>query len=204
MSYLYRIFLKGLLTILPIAITVYFLVWIARLFESFFGGPLRNSLPDAELVPGVGLLFGLVLIFVVGLLVNNYLAHGLIQWFEGRLAATPVISAIYNPIRDITQLFAKNEKASGSQKVVLVKPYGADGAEVLGLVTRDAFQDLHLEDQMNDRVAVFIPFSYAMGGTTVIVSRMHIRDVAIDPDRAMQLALTAWIKSTKEPETKTL
>ena len=197
MAFIYRIFLKGLLTILPIAVTVYLLVWIARLFETFFAGPLRGSLPDQRLFPGVGLLFGLVLIFLVGLLVNNYLANRMIQWFEARLETMPVVRSIYGPIRDITQLFAKSEKANSSQKVVLVKPYGPDGAEVLGLVTRDSFADLNLEMQMSDRVAVFLPFSYAMGGNTLIVPKSAIRDVPLDPDRAMQLALTAWIKSTK-------
>ena len=108
----------------------------------------------------------------------------------------PVIKSIYSPIRDVTQLFVKSEKAGGTQqRVVFVKPYGPAGAEVLGLVTRDHFGEFAEGTVSSDAVAVFLPFSYAMGGTTLIVSRSSVRETTIDADRAMQLALTAWIKT---------
>ena len=195
MSFIYRIFLKGLLTLLPITITIYLLVWIATSFESAFGGVMRRSLPPGFDLPGVGIVFALLLIFVVGLLVNNYITHRVIRWFEVRLERMPVIKSIYSPIRDVTQLFVKSEKANAAQRVVFVQPYGSTGAEVLGLVTRDHFGEFAIGTVPADSIAVFIPFSYAMGGTTVILPRSRVRETTIDADRAMQLALTAWIKT---------
>ena len=194
MSFVYRIFLKGLLALLPITITIYLLVWIATTFESAFGGPLRRTIPGALDLPGVGVIVGLITIFVVGLLVNNLLTHRIIRWFESRLEEMPVIRSIYSPIRDITQLFSKTETGA-QQRVVMVQPYGPLGGEVLGLVTRDHFGDFPEGAIAPDSVAVFIPLSYAMGGSTMIFKRTQIRETGLNADRAMQLALTAWIKT---------
>ncbi|MGD2138567.1 MAG: hypothetical protein PVF08_09945, partial [Gammaproteobacteria bacterium] len=45
MRYVYRVFLKGLLAVLPLAVTGYLLVWLATTFESLFKPLLSQLLP---------------------------------------------------------------------------------------------------------------------------------------------------------------
>ena len=202
MAYLYRVFLNGILTLLPVAITVYLLVWIATSFEAILGGPLRTWLPDNLLFPGIGVVLGILFVLFIGLLVNNYVTHPFINWVEKRLAKMPIVRSIYNPLRDVTQLFATNSEKS-NQRVVMIDCFGAPipgsdqlPGQVLGLVTRDNFAEFTGNAIAPDSVAVFIPFSYAMGGFTVIVPKSKVREVSISAEKAMQLALTAWIKAT--------
>jgi uncharacterized membrane protein len=192
---LYRIFVKGLLTILPITVTLYLLAWIVGSAEELFGGPLRGLLPAAFYVPGFGVALALLLIFLVGLLVNHYIASRVVIWLEETLQNVPFIKTIYNPLRDVMNLFA-SDQGSKMKRVVMVEMEGL-GCSVLGLGTRDSFDDFAVGTVPKEHVAVFVPYSYAVGGFTLLVPKARVREVDIAPERAMQLAITAWIKSEK-------
>jgi uncharacterized membrane protein len=197
LRFVYRIFIKGVLTLLPISLTIYLLVWCAGTMENVFGGPLQNLFPSLNGFTGAGFLLGMTLVFLVGLAVNSYLTQRFVEWIDQRLENLPVIRTIYGPIRDVTNLFG-SQGASSQQRVVLVNVDGKEGGiEALGLITRDTFLDLPPNSVLPGSVAVFIPFSYGMGGITMVVPRTRVRETAIPADRAMQLAITGWIKSSK-------
>lgn len=191
---MYRIFLKGLLTLLPITLTLYLLVWIATRTEGALSEPLRNLFPTIFGIPGAGFLLAILLVFLVGLLVNSYVTRRFVEWLEHKLDRLPIVRAIYSPIRDVTQLFA--HKDGEAQRVVMVQ-LETGGIEFMGLVTRDQFNDLPPATVPPTSVAVFIPFSYGMGGFTVLVPKARVRETSLPAERAMQLAITGWIKSSK-------
>jgi uncharacterized membrane protein len=192
LRFIYQIFLKGLLAILPVTITIYLVVWITRKTEAIFAEPLREVFSDSLYFPGVGIIISLLVIFVVGLLVNNYLTARFFAWTESKLLKIPFFKVIYSPLRDVMNLFASDEKHV-LKRVVLVE-IQSTGVQLLGLVTRDQFSDLPGSGLPADTVAVFVPYSYAVGGFTILVSKSQIREIDIPVERAMQLAVTAWIK----------
>jgi uncharacterized membrane protein len=175
-------------------LTIYLLVWVASRAEEAFGDPLRNLFPRVFGFTGSGFLLGIFLIFCVGLLVNTYVTRKFVVWFESNMNKLPVIRSIYSPIRDVTNLFVHHE--GESQKVVMVR-LDESGLELLGLVTRATFDDLPKDTVPESSLAVFVPFSYGMGGLTVLVPRSRIRETLLPAERAMQLAITGWIKSSK-------
>ena len=194
MASLYRTFAKGLFALLPIMLTIYLLAWIAGRAESALGDGLKVLVPSLYF-PGLGVVAIVALIFVTGLIVNNYLAAQTLAWIENALERAPVIKAIYGPIRDVLSLFAEAE-GKGLKKAVLVDFPGL-GASAIGLVTRERFDDLASAGVPDGRLAVFIPYSYAVGGFTLLVRKENVRELQIPPDRALQLAITGWLKSEK-------
>ena len=197
MRYLYQIFLKGLLTLLPIFLTVYLLTWVVTFVEGALRRVLEGRLPRALDFPGAALGIAIALVLVVGLLVDVYFTKRIFLWVESKVEQMPVIRSIYGPLRDVTQLFAR-QGPTQNQKVVLVQLDRSDGSalEALGLVTRETFSDLPADLAMGGSVAVFFPFSYGMGGMTVLVSRKRIRETSLPPEKAMQLSITGWIKNS--------
>jgi uncharacterized membrane protein len=193
-AFVYRVFIKGFLILLPILLTLYLFAWIAARAESALGDGLRALFPSLYF-PGLGLAVALVLIFLVGLLVNNYLAAQTVAWIEGALERAPVIKAIYGPIRDVMSLFAEAEN-KGLKRAVLVEFPGM-GASAIGLVTRERFDDLRGARIPDGCMAVFIPYSYAVGGFTILARKENVRELGLAPERALQLALTGWLKSEK-------
>lgn len=195
MSFIYRTLLKGVLTLLPLTLTIYLMVWFASEMEHIFGGPLQVWFPRIFSFPGSGFVVGLTFIFFVGLAVNSYVTQRFVSWMEDFLGNLPVVRTVYGPIRDLTNLFARQDKDNAHQRVVMVRLI-PQGPEVLGLITRDSFTDLPAGSVASDSVAVFVPFSYGMGGFTFVVPKNLVRETKIPAEKAMQLAITGWIKSS--------
>ena len=190
MNAISRIFAKGLLTILPITLTVYLVAWLINTLENGFATPVKSLLPESTYIPGLGLILSIAFIFLIGLLVNNLIAHQILAKVESSLKKIPLVKAIYSPLKDVMNLFA-GQQAGKRTVLVTVAP----GVRVLGLVTRDDFSDLGYIIG-NTEVAVFVPFSYAMGGYTIIATKSQLAEVDLSAEKAMQLSLTAWVKSS--------
>ena len=47
----------------------------------------------------------------------------------------------------------------------------------------------------NDKIAVYFPMSYGLGGYTLLINKSEIEHIDIPVEKAMSLALTAWIKT---------
>ncbi len=195
MKQLQKIFLQGLVTFLPIALTIYIVYAGIAIVDSFLGDALRQILPIY--IPGLGFLLTVILILLLGLMLNNLIAGGIFQKLEQRLTQVPFIKAIYSPLRDLMNLFSKGGGPGGLQKVVLVD-LGESGIRAMGLVTRENFKDVPaIEQNAGDRIAVYIPMSYGLGGFTLMVPRNRLTPLDMPIEKAMSLAITGWVKADK-------
>jgi uncharacterized membrane protein len=194
MNRIQKIFVSGLISFLPLAVTIYIVYAGVTIVENLLGTFLLRLLPPQTYIPGYGFLATLILIFLLGLLVNNIVTAGLLQRLQEKLTEVPFIKVVYSPLRDLMNLFSKGTGSGSLQKVVLVK--FDHGKEALGLVTREQFGDLAATMQIGpERIAVYIPMSYGMGGYTLLVDKTHVKPVDLPVEKAMSLALTGWIKS---------
>lgn len=195
MKQLQKIFLQGLVTFLPIALTIYIIYAGVAIVDSFLGDSLRQVLPIY--IPGLGFLLTVILIFLLGLFLNNLITGGLFQKLEQKLTQVPFIKAVYSPLRDLMNLFSNGGGPSGLKKVVLVE-INDSGVRALGLVTRENFKDLPAIDANSEgRVAVYVPMSYGLGGFTLMVPRSKLIHVDMPIEKAMSLAITGWVKADK-------
>jgi len=201
MKQLQKIFLQGLMTFLPMAVTIYIVYAGVLIVDNLLGNTLRTILP--VYIPGLGFLLTIVIIFVLGLLLNNLITGGIFQKFEQKLTEVPLIKVVYSPLRDLMNLFSKGGK--DSMKSVVLVDIGEGGLRAMGVVTRENFKDLPaIEAQAEDRISVYIPMSYGLGGFTILVPRSKITPVDMPIEKAMSLAITGWVKADKHetPESK--
>jgi uncharacterized membrane protein len=193
MNKIQKIFVSGLISFLPLAVTIYIVYAGVTIVENLLGNFLRSLLPADTYIPGFGFLTTMVLIFLLGLLLNNFVTAGLLLRLQEKLTEVPLIKVVYSPLRDLMNLFSKRG-GSQLQKVVLVQFDG--GKEVLGLVTREHFNDLDSNLKISpEKVAVYVPMSYGLGGYTLLVHKTQVTPIQIPVEKAMSLALTAWIKT---------
>ena len=85
------VFLRGMVVVLPITITVAVLAWFAMATEDYLGEIIRYSLPDLQYWRGLGIVLGIVLIFAAGILVNARIARRLLGYAESLLERIPVV-----------------------------------------------------------------------------------------------------------------
>lgn len=193
MNKIQKIFVSGLISFLPLAVTIYIVYAGVTIVENLLGNFLRNVLPDNFYIPGFGFLTTLILIFLLGLLLNNFVTAGLLHKLQEKLTEVPLIKVVYSPLRDLMNLFSKNG-GQAMKKVVLVKL--DNNVEILGLVTREQFGDLDSNLKISsEKIAVYMPMSYGLGGYTLLVNKSQVTPLDLPVEKAMSLALTAWIKT---------
>ncbi|MCT4642723.1 MAG: DUF502 domain-containing protein [Bacteriovoracaceae bacterium] len=195
MGVLNRLFLKGLITVVPITVTLYLILAISSKLEGFFAPHVKKLLGPTLYIPGFGIVVTIILIILVGVLVSNFVTGSIFKVFIKQFEKVPFIKAIYNPLKDLMSLFAGNSQ-SQMQKVVMVK-FEHLGIETIGLVTREDFEEFNNPLFSKNKVAVYIPLSYMLGGFTAIVSRENLTEIDIPVDKAFKLAITGWITSEK-------
>ena len=202
MSRLRNIFISGLVSFLPLALSIYVITAGVTLLENLLGQFIRKILPEGTYIPGLGFLATMLLILLIGFLVNNFVTAAFFSNIQEKLSELPLIKVVYSPLRDLMNLFAKGQQQRSLQKVVLV--HFTKSHSVLGLVTRESFSDLDLPLNLsNEKIAVFIPMSYGLGGYTVLINKSDVEPVDIPIEKAMSLALTGWIKTHTEQNTPT-
>ena len=189
-----RIFLTGLLTVLPVLATVYFTLWLVTAAERFFGTQLEWLLPEEVYRTGMGLALAIVAIFLVGLLMHALLFRRLFALAERVLLEIPLVRSVYAALRDLFGLFAEHREARALQ-VVSVELPGA-GMRLLGFVTRRDFGDLPRGVGGQGEIAVYLPMSYQIGGYTVFLPRERATPVNMSREDAMKFVLTAGLKSS--------
>jgi uncharacterized membrane protein len=191
-NHLGRIFLTGLLTVLPIVATIYVTVWVLAVLERFFGTQVMFLIPDEWYRTGMGLVVAIVFVFLVGLLMHGILFRRVFAHAEKVLLEIPLVRSVYAALRDLMGLFAESKEPS-LQVVSLDLP---GNLRVLGFVTRADFSDAPAGIARPDEVAVYLPMSYQIGGYTVFVPKSACKPVPMSREEAMKFILTAGLKST--------
>ena len=186
-----RIFLTGLLTVLPVVATIYFMVWLVGIAERVFGKPLQWLIPDGYQT-GMGIVIAFAIVFGVGVLMREYFFNRLFRSLERVLLGMPLVRSIYGALRDMLGLFAGHKEPS--LEVVAVTLPGTQ-LRLLGFVTRMDFADLPAGIAAEGDVAVYLPMSYQIGGYTVFVPRAMLQPVAMSREDAMKFILTGGLKS---------
>jgi uncharacterized membrane protein len=183
-----KILLTGFITLLPVILTVYLLYWLAVSSENVMGTALRWVLPNATYFPGLGMIAGVVVVFVVGLLMKAILIRQIFTFGERILYQLPLIKTVYRAMRDLFDFFTPKEEGLGE---VVAVTY--NGTEMIGFVTQTDQKKLPESFRGQDKVLVYLPMSYMIGGFTVFISREHVRPVNMSMEEAMRFALTAGI-----------
>lgn len=197
MRKLSAIFFKGLGALLPIVVTLYLLYWMGTSAESVLGGVLQRLLPRSWYIPGMGLVAGLVLVFIVGVLLNAYLIRRLFALGEDLLEHIPLVKTIYGAAQDLMHFFQKPD-GEPEQQVVLVRiPLGHTQARLVGFVTRRDFSTLPENLGGEHTIAVYLPMSYQVGGYTLMLPRDAVEPLDMTVDEAMRYALTAGMSTAR-------
>ncbi|MDH5472339.1 MAG: DUF502 domain-containing protein [Gammaproteobacteria bacterium] len=179
------------MTILPVLLSFYLLYWFAVTTETMLGQLIRLVIPSDLYWPGIGLVVGLIVVFLVGLMMRAYIVQRLFAQSEKILYRMPLIKTVYRAFRDFFNFFSSSNKKEYDQ-VVSVR-IGETQMEVIGLVTQPVTEKLPQGFQSDDRVLVYIPMSYMIGGYTVFVPRSALRPINMSMDEAMRFTLTAGV-----------
>ncbi|MBL8467070.1 DUF502 domain-containing protein [Methyloversatilis discipulorum] len=192
---LYQYFFRGLITFLPLALTIYVLVLFVTWTESLAMMLVRPITGDFYL-PGLGIALSAVLIVGLGMLVSRPETGRLLSLVELPFTNLPVVKSIYSSLKNFADYFAPHTDAPAQQVVLLRMPGNAMG--IVGLVTRQSMDGLPPGlSELEDQIAVYLPMGYMIGGYTVFVPRAWVTPVSMSVEEAMRMALIAYMSSNR-------
>ncbi len=151
-----QIFLTGLAVVVPVGVTIYILVFLVRLMDGLLSVIPRQYQPDTLLgvhVPGLGIIFTAVLVFLCGLITRSYVGHRLVHMGDRILQRIPFVRGVYRASKQVSDSLIR-EKGNGFRKVVLVE-FPRPGAYAIGFVTGQAAGEIR--ERIGDAVSVFMP-----------------------------------------------
>lgn len=186
--------LTGLITILPLILTLYLIYWLVVSTEAVLGGQLMHVLPDGTYRPGMGVAAGLVIAFFIGVLMHTYVVQRLFAHGERLFLHLPLVRLVYPAIRDFIDYFSPMKKKDFEQVVAI--DLGNTGMQVIGLVTQADAARLPAGFDKDDCVLVYLPMSYMIGGYALLVPRSALRPLDMTMDEAMRFILTAGVTGT--------
>jgi len=192
MRRLWNTFLKGLAAVLPVAMTVYLVYWLARTAESMLSGPLRVVLPSGHYWPGLGLVVAFVFILIIGVLVDAYVVRRLLRFGESLLQRIPIVKTIFGAFKDFTRFLPAGGKARDLKRVVI---WRFSGARLIGFVTEEQINERLLGADAEDIVAVYFPMSYQIGGYTLYLHKAELHETDLSVEEAMRLILIGGVTS---------
>lgn len=196
MNILGKLFLKGLVVVIPVALTLAIMWWMAAGAERLMGSVLKFTLPDGWYVPGMGLASGLALVVLLGLLSHVLIFQKIFDLGDAIFNRLPLVKTIYTAIKDFIG-YLSPDKDSKMSKVVLVQLPG-QSFQLIGFVTREQFDDLPFTPIAEDPVAVYMPMSYQIGGYTLFLPRSALTPLDIPFETAMRLVLTAGVSQQRD------
>lgn len=199
-----RIFAKGVVVLAPIAGTVALTLWIGGGVESVLKSWIQPFAPQEFWFPGLGLLLGVAIVFGVGLLAHLWAFRVVFGAIENAISRAPFLKAIYGSLKDFADfLIPARGEASRFDAAVLVEFEQLD-ARLIGFVTMPDLATCGVASlegaDSEDRVAVYLPMSYQIGGYMAIVPKSRVKPLGLSMEDAMRLTLTAGVSASKKPE----
>jgi uncharacterized membrane protein len=215
-----RFFVRGLATVLPTLITLWLLVrlwdflWETIGQNVILGVPwIWKKLVEYQLLPDqtsqyidsywssdqphsriLGVVLAVVLVYVVGVAVGNFIGSTLWRLGEMAVMRVPLVRAIYPSVKQVTDfvLAERRQDQMLRGRVVAIEPH-AKGIWSVGLVTGGGLRPLS-ESVGQDMVTVFIPSTpTAFTGYVVVVPRETLVELPLTVEEAMRLLVSGGV-----------
>lgn len=187
--------IKGLLIVLPIALSIYIVIWAVTTVDSWLNvnnilgvdprtGASRN-------IPGLGLALVVTLILVAGIFVTNFVTEPMYNWFTRWMNRLPGLNFIYSSIKDLTEAFVGDEKKFNHPVLVEMN----SDIKRIGFLTQNDLAAIGLPGEC----VVYFPFSYSFAGQVCVVSKDKVKELNISAAEAMKLVVSGGVSHITPP-----
>ncbi|HEY4218165.1 MAG TPA: DUF502 domain-containing protein [Gemmatimonadaceae bacterium] len=177
MSRLFAYFLRGLVVVVPLALTIYVCVVIFTTIDSWVRLP----------IPGVGFLLALVLITLIGFTASSIITRSVFDAFDRILDRLPFVRLLYSSAKDMLNAFVGEKRRFDKPVLVSVSQDGV--VKVLAFLTSDSLDTFGVADH----VTVYMPQSYGFAGHLLIVPTDRVQRIDADAAAVMAYVISGGV-----------
>lgn len=209
-----RYFATGLVILLPLAVTLFVVIFLFNLLTEPFSGVIRTVFDYYHIFDKGFLFFSAVQIqtfvaqiltlaffffFTVGLgvLARWFFIHYLIRFWEYTIHKIPVVGTIYKTSKDVIEtLFAS--KTTSFKQVVLI-PFPSKDSLSIGLLTAESVENMY-KDQKEALLAVFVPTTPSpISGYLLFYKAADVIFTDMKVEDAIKLVVSCGVVSPSQP-----
>lgn len=197
-------FLTGLVVVGPVTITLYIAWYVINIVDAWVKPYIPHVYnPESYVpfaIPGVGLLFALVGLTMIGALAANLLGRWLISAGEQMLGRMPIVRNVYQALKQIFEsVVASSSPNQNFQKVGLME-FPSKGIWSIVFVTGEAAREIASEVPGEDLISVFMPTGMLPpSGFVCFVPRKSVMPVRMSVEDAAKIVISAGMVN---PETQ--
>ena len=182
--------ITGVLTLIPLGVTFFVLKflfttiegWLAPIMSEFLLGEERYHI-------GMGVLATVLIVYLVGLVVSNFLGQKLLGAGEKILTKIPLVREVYAPVKQVVQTALMSSNGKKFERAVAIKTPGSP-MRVIGFVT-GSFSE---EGNPVPLVSVFVPTSpNPTTGVLLFCEPEIIYETNIKVETAMKMLISGGI-----------
>jgi uncharacterized membrane protein len=200
--------LAGLLVWLPLAITVWVLMWVLGLMTGVFGGLLdavQAVLPQAAVptiewlrrTPGLGVVVLLVTLWLTGVAATNIAGQWALRQGHRLLSNIPIVKSIYSSVKQVSDtLFSSNGNAF--REAVLLE-YPRPGSWTIAFVTGRPGGEVagHLR---GDYLSLYVPTTpNPTSGFFLMLPRADVVPLGMSVDEALKYIISMGVVAPPPP-----
>lgn len=189
-------FFTGIIVAVPIVVTYLLVSWVIQKIDDGVFSIIPKQNLETFLgvnIPFLGIIISMVLIFLLGVLASNFIGRSLIKSGENLLDRVPVVSPIYNSLKQIVQTVAA-QKDRAFRDVCLIE-YPKKDVWAIGFVTAD-LSGPPAEALGNDMVCVFVPTTpNPTSGFLLFVNKDSIQILDMTPEEGAKMIISGGMVS---------
>jgi uncharacterized membrane protein len=209
MSRLRQYFITGLVVWLPMGVTVWVVMWLFGILDSIFVlviQALAHALPNfattaesLQKVPGLGVVFVVILILATGLFVANMVGQWWLRQWNRVITHIPVVRSIYSSVKQVSDTLFSGSGLAFS-KALLVR-YPHQGTWTIGFLTGtiagELAQSLTTSPESQDKsewVSVFVPATpNPTSGFLLLVPRTDVIELQMSVHEALTYVISMGV-----------
>ena len=189
-----RYLIAGLLIWIPLAVTLWVLEFLISTMDRTLLLLPYGWRPEVLLgfqVPGLGVIFSIVILLVTGGLAANIIGQRMVGWWERLLNRIPIVRSIYSGVKQVSDtLFS--QKGNSFRKVVLIE-FPQRGQWTLGFVVGDP-GSLIANEVGKRSVTVYVPTApNPTSGYVLVVDPAELRELDISVDDAFKFHVSLGV-----------
>jgi uncharacterized membrane protein len=197
-------FLTGLVVVGPVTITLYIAWYFINIVDAWVKPYIpRIYNPESYVpfpIPGVGLLFAIVGLTLIGALAANLLGRSLISAGEMALGRMPIVRNVYQGLKQIFESVVTASAPNQSFQKVGLMEFPSKGIWSVVFVTGEAADQIAAEFPSEDMISVFMPTGMLPpSGFVCFVPRHQVMLIKMSVEDAAKIIISAGMVN---PETQ--
>jgi uncharacterized membrane protein len=199
----------GLLVWMPLAVTVWVLMWVLGLMNGVFNWLLlaasavlplsaQSGLDDLRSVPGLSVLAMVAGLLLTGMFVTNVFGQWWLRQWDRLMGRIPIVKSIYSSVKQVSDtLFSSNGNAF--REAVLVQ-YPRAGSWTIAFVTGRPGGEVAAQLGSAEHLSLYVPTTpNPTSGFFLMVPRSDVVPLQMSVDEALKYIISMGVVAPPAP-----